>query len=473
MKYISTRSLDDPVSARQMALGTLAGGGGLYIPQSWPTLLAPEIEALRGHSFAAIAGRILAPFLLDDHLTDQDLAFLLDQTFGPTQKIFNVPGIAPLVPLSESMSLLELFHGPTLAFKDIALQFLARLIDHYLKNKDNRPVTFLGATSGDTGSAAIHACAGVKNANIFILHPAKNISEIQRRQMTTFPSSRVFNIAIEGTFDDCQALVKTLLSDSSLAGRLGFIPINSINFIRILVQSVYYFTAALALPASSLPPSFVVPTGNFGNVFAGYVARQMGLKIGRLVVATNHNDILYRFFKTGEMAIDRVIPSYSPSMDIQVSSNFERFLFDLTGRDPRIVSHLMDGFKQRGNFRVTTADHIKAGSVFATGRASNSQTVSTIKSIYDETGLVIDPHTAVGLHVARELADASSLPPGPIIALACAHPSKFPDTIHKALSFSPPLPESLRPILTLPERITPIRNDLGIVKNYISGIVGA
>lgn len=472
MKYISTRSATSPVTAREAVLNGLAPDGGLYLPETWPTLSSIELQSLKGRSFAAIAGRILAPFFLDEDLSDAELAKILDDCFGPTSSIFDTPQITPLVQIADHQYLLELFHGPTLAFKDIPLQFLARLIGHYTQNRATN-LTFIGATSGDTGSAAIHACAHLKNARTFILHPAGKISEIQRRQMTTHVSSRVYNIALDGTFDDCQALVKTLLNDHDFTKQFNLIPVNSINWGRIAMQTVYYFAAALAFNETHSPPTFVVPTGNFGNVFAGYVARSMGLPMGQLVVASNHNDILYRFFKTGEMAIDRVVPSCSPSMDIQVSSNFERFLFDLVGRDSRAIAHLMEKFSNHGNFRVTAADHIKACAIFGTGRASDEQTIAMIKRVYNETKMVIDPHTAVGVHVAQDYMKNRGPSHEPIISLACAHPAKFPDTIKKAIGFAVPLPDPLKHMMQATERVTPIRNDLNIVKNYISGIVGA
>lgn len=471
MDYLSTRDISAPpktISFSDMVFAGMAPDGGLYMPQTWPDLSPDMLRTLREQPYAVVAAKVLAPFCVGPDLTADELLKIAEAVYGPRSGIFDDPAVAPLRRINDQISMLELFHGPTIAFKDVALQFLGRVFDHLLA-KQNRTITIIGATSGDTGSAAIAACAHMKRANIIILHPAGRVSEIQRRQMTTNPSPNVFNIALDGTFDDCQSMVKELFADRKLNDELNLTAVNSINWARIMAQSVYYVTASLALGGPDTPVSFTVPTGNFGNVFAAYVARVMGVPIHDLVIASNRNDILPRFFATGEMATDKVTPSYSPSMDIQISSNFERYLFELLHRDPRAVNFLMTEFKSKGAFRLTPPDFARATKAFTAYRVDDDETIRSIQDTYEATGMVIDPHTAVGMRAARE--HVAKHPDGPhMVTLACAHPAKFPDVIKKALGFSVPLPDRLGNLMSLTERVTPIRKDINIVKNYIRGV---
>jgi threonine synthase len=358
---------------------------------------------------------------------------------------------------------MELFHGPTLAFKDVALQFLGRVFDHVLERSGKR-LTIIGATSGDTGSAAIEACRGRKNISVYILHPHNRTSEVQRRQMTTVLDDNIHNIALEGTFDDCQAIVKQAFGDADLRA-LNVSAINSINWARIMAQSVYYVTAALRLGEA---PDFAVPTGNFGNVYAAYVAKKMGAPVGNLVIGSNRNDILTRFFETGSMKLETVVPSLSPSMDIQISSNFERYLFDLLGRSPANVARAMDGFKSSGVYTLPEEDVARARQEFHAYRCDDDQTLATIRQVYEESGILIDPHTAVGIHAARSaLKDGVLLGRRPVVALACAHPAKFPDAVFKATGVTPELPDSLADLMDRPERFHVMKSHFADIKSYI------
>lgn len=470
MKYQSTRdqNAQAPVSFSDMVFTGLAPDGGLYMPEIWPELSPQRLAMLQGQRYAQVAGVVLAPFCVGPDLSEEDLATIVNDVYGPRAGIFNDLAIAPLRPLGPEMHLMELFHGPTLAFKDVALQVLGRVFDHLLA-KRNQTLTIIGATSGDTGSAAIHACKGIKRAKIFIFHPAGKVSEIQRRQMTTVVANNVYNIALDGSFDDCQAMVKTLFADRALNDQLNFTTVNSINWLRIAAQSVYYVTASLALGGPDREVSFAVPTGNFGNIFAAFAARAMGVPIRDLIIASNRNDILPRFFATGEMAVDKVRPSLSPSMDIQVSSNFERYLFELLHRDARAVDLLMNAFKDKGAFRLSAPDFARAGKTFSAFRVDDDRTLATIKDVYKTHDIILDPHTAVGVCAARDHLKKNP-DTGPVVALACAHPAKFPEAIKRAIGKTVPLPDHLSDLMTRIERVTPMRNDIKIVTNYIKGL---
>lgn len=458
--YVSTRGgTTNPQRFTDVVMEGLAPDGGLYIPQQWPHFSREQIADFSGMSYAAIAGTILTPFLSGD-LDAATLQKLLDATYKVP--VFDHSDTAPLLQLAPNTWLLELFHGPTFSFKDYALQFIGRLFDHLLAAKGER-ITIVGATSGDTGSAAIAACAGCKHIDIVILHPRGRTSDIQRKQMTTVDAPNVTNIAIEGTFDDCQALVKGLFNDPACRAELRLAAVNSINWARILAQTIYYFAAATSLGAPTLPISFTVPTGNFGNVFAGWAARRMGLPIEQLVVASNRNDILTRFFAGGEMRQEKTVPSLSPSMDIQVSSNFERYLCELTGRDFARTRALMEQFGATGTFAVDAPLLKKTAQDFAAARVTDEETLDTMRAVYADTNIIIDPHTAVAIHAAKAVTQTDT----PMVILSTAHPAKFPDAVYKALSITPPIPELLAAVLDLPEKFETLPNDLTTIKAFL------
>jgi threonine synthase len=458
MRYVSTRGGAPALGFDEVLLSGLARDGGLYVPETWPKLSGPEWRDLAGRSYAEIALRILTPFV-GDAIAEADLKTIVADSYAN----FGHPAVAPLKQIGANDWLLELFHGPTLAFKDYALQLVGRLFEHVLARR-RAHVTIVGATSGDTGSAAIEACRGRPSIDIFILHPHGRVSEVQRRQMTTVTANNVHNIAIEGTFDDCQDLLKAMFGDDAFRDRVSLSAVNSINWARIAAQIVYYATAALALGAPGRPVAFSVPTGNFGNVFAGYAAHRMGLPVDRFVIASNRNDILFRLLTTGTMKIDRVEPSLSPSMDIQVSSNFERLLFELAGRNGKSVDAMMRRFRKKGELALSPARQAKLTRLFAGARADDEQTLATIKQVHEATGELVDPHTAVGIAAARaERGDAAV----PMIAVATAHPAKFPDAVRQATGVRPALPPRLSDLMQRPERLTVLPNDRGRVQDFI------
>ncbi len=454
IRFVSTRGDNTPRTFTDVLLAGMAPDGGLYVPTSWPKL---DIEGLHGLSYTDIALKVLTPFIGDD-IPEDDLHDMIVETY----KGFTHAAVAPLVQLESNLWIMELFHGPTLAFKDYPLQLLGRLFDYTLQKKKQH-VTIVGATSGDTGSAAIEGCYRSKHIDIFILHPHGRTSEVQRRQMTSIDAPNVHNIALEGTFDDCQKALKDMFADDIFRNELNLSAVNSINWARIAAQIVYYYAAAVALGASkSKSISFAVPTGNFGNVYAAYCAKQMGLPIDKLVVGSNRNDILTRFFETGTMSAVKVEPSLSPSMDIQVSSNFERFLFDLCGRNADDVRAKMDSFKQSGEFSVTPEQLKKAQSIFTARRCSDAQTSVTIAECQSENGYLIDPHTAVGLHAAQVSGVKT-----PMVALACAHPAKFPDAVETATGIYPALPEALSDLYDRKEIFTVMPDELAQIKAFV------
>lgn len=443
----------------EVLLTGLAPDGGLFIPETWPSLSAETIESTAGLDYATAAQKIIAPFVTDG-LSGDGLANILNEAYAT----FSHPSTAPLVQIDDGLWLLELFHGPTLAFKDFALQALGRLFDEALTRR-GETMTVVGATSGDTGSAAIHACQNRSNIRIFILHPNERVSPVQRRQMTTVTAPNVQNIAIKGTFDDCQALVKAMFADSNFREDMRLSAINSINWARVLAQTVYYVTAAAALGAPHRRVSFSVPTGNFGDVYAGYVAAKRGLDIERLIVATNRNDILARVLATGQYRLDEVQPTMSPSMDIQVASNFERLLADVHGRDGDKIRQLMTDLSDRGGFGLGDPALQQMRDLFAGERVGEDETLAEIARVYDETGVIIDPHTAVGVHAARRNVSRVS---GPLVCLSTAHPAKFPDAVSRAIGKAPPIPDRLKKIMNQPEQFAVLDNDLQTVQRYIS-----
>ena len=458
MRYVSTRGGAPALGFDEVLLSGLARDGGLYVPETWPKFSGPEWRDMAGRPYAEAALRILKPFV-GEAIAEADLAALVADSYAQ----FDHPAVAPLKQIGANDWLLELFHGPTLAFKDYALQLVGRLFDHVLARRRAR-VTIVGATSGDTGSAAIEACRGRPSIDIFILHPKGRVSEVQRRQMTTVAANNVHNIAIEGTFDDCQDLVKAMFADAGFRDRVHLSAVNSINWARIAAQIVYYAVAALALGAPGRPVAFTVPTGNFGNVFAGYAAQRMGVPIQRFVIASNRNDILYRLLKTGTMKMEEVEPSLSPSMDIQVSSNFERLLFELAGRNGRSVDTMMRRFRKRRSLTLSPSRQAKLTRLFAGARADDDETLAAIRRLYEATGELVDPHTGVGLAAAAaERGD----PQVPMITVATAHPAKFPDAVERATGVRPPLPRHLADLMQRPERVTVLPNDRRRIQDLI------
>jgi threonine synthase len=459
MKYVSTRGSAPVLGFDDVLLTGLARDGGLYVPETWPELDEAALRSFAGRPYAEVAVEVMWPFV-EGSIGRDDFVAQVEDAYAT----FRHPDVCPLVPLGGNTHLLELFHGPTLAFKDVALQLVGRLFDHELARRDAR-LTIVGATSGDTGSAAIEACRDRDSLDVFILHPKGRVSEVQRRQMTTVPSANVHNIAVDGTFDDCQDLVKAMFNDIEFRDRYHLSAVNSINWARILAQVVYYVTAAVAVGAPDRPVSFTVPTGNFGNVFAGWVARRMGVPIRTFVVASNRNDILPRFFETGVMEMRGVTPTTSPSMDIQVSSNFERLLFELCGRDATTVSGLMWRFRDEGVMDVGADRLAAAREIFDSARVDDDAVARVIKTTYDRSGVLVDPHTAVGLGAA---ALRHQDPTVPMVCLATAHPAKFPDAVEAAVGFRPELPPHLADLFQRHERLVELENDLAVVEEYVA-----
>ncbi|KAA5607463.1 threonine synthase [Roseospira marina] len=459
MRYVSTRGAAPVLGFDEVVLAGLAADGGLYVPEEWPSLSEREWRSLRGLSHAELALRVMLPFV-GAALTEEELADLVDAAYAR----FDHPAVAPLRQIGPHDWMMELFHGPTLAFKDHAMQVLGPLFD-LLLTRAGRRVTIVGATSGDTGSAAIEACRDRDAIDVFILHPKDRVSEVQRRQMTTVQSANVHNIAVNGTFDDCQALLKSLFADATFRDEVGLSAVNSINWARIMAQVVYYAWAGVALGAPDRSLGFSVPTGNFGNVFAGYVARQMGLPIDRLVVGSNRNDILSRFLETGTMQQETVIPTLSPSMDIQVSSNFERLLFEMHGRDSIEVRAAMESFRQSGSYSVPDDLHQELLGLFRGHRLTDEETSEAMRIILETTGELVDPHTAIGI-VAGQVAGRRD-EGGVTVSLATAHPAKFPDAVEKATGIRPPLPSRLADLYQRSERLVEAPNDTRVLQQIV------
>jgi threonine synthase len=462
MRYISTRGASSPVDFAAATLAGLAPDGGLYVPENFFEL--QDIESLADIPYAQAALKVMQPFIGADVPKDT-LAEILNSAYAT----FDTPDVTPLRKLDDNFYAMELFHGPTLAFKDVALQFLGRIFDHLLTAANSR-TTIIGATSGDTGSAAIHAFKNSKRADIFILHPQGRVSDVQRRQMTTVDAPNVFNIAVDGSFDDCQDIVKAMLGNAALKNELKLSAINSINWARILAQSVYYARAAILLKRKTgRTPAFCVPTGNFGNVYAGYVAKKIGAPVGKLIVATNKNDILFRLFDGGEMKMGGITPTLSPSMDIQVSSNFERLLFDLYDRDGGRVAKAMQQFRSAGAYQLEASAMGKMKDILAAGRADDTQTLATMRRAFDHDAYVIDPHTAVGVHVAQEWRHLH--PDTPVAVLSTAHPAKFPAAVEKATSVKSEVPSRLEAVFSLPENYANLPADTAAVTSFVRGRV--
>ncbi|KUF08773.1 threonine synthase [Pseudoponticoccus marisrubri] len=456
MRYISTRGQAPALSFEEAMLSGLARDGGLYVPETIPQMSADEIRALHGQSYEETAFRVMRPFV-GDTFTDEVFADLIAKAYAG----FGHGARAPLVQLAPGHFLLELFHGPTLAFKDFAMQLIGQLFQEALERRGER-VTIVGATSGDTGSAAIEAFRGLDNVDVFILFPHGRVSEVQRRQMTTPAEANVHALAMDGHFDDCQARLKDMFNDFAFRDGVRLAGVNSINWARVLAQVVYYVSAAVSLGAPDRKVSFTVPTGNFGDIFAGYIAKRMGLPIERLVVATNQNDILHRCLSSGAYEKGEVTPSISPSMDIQVSSNFERALFDAYGRDGGAVAQLMDELKA-GGFHVSQGAFETLREHFDSGRVSEDETLKTITTAQAQMGELLCPHSAVGVRVAEALRD----PATPMVTLATAHPAKFPDAVEKASGTRPPLPNRMADLYERPERVTRVANDLAALQTLI------
>ena len=460
MRYVSTRGRAPDLSFEEAMLTGLARDGGLYVPAEVPQMGAGEIAALAGLGYEEAALRLMRPFVADSFSAAE-----LGDAIGLAYGGFRHPARAPLTQLAPNHFLLELFHGPTLAFKDFAMQLIGQLFQIALE-RSGRRITIVGATSGDTGSAAIEAFRGLANVDVFILYPHGRVSEIQRRQMTTADDANVHALALDGTFDDCQARLKDMFNDHAFRDDVGLAGVNSINWARVLAQVVYFFTSAVSLGAPHRAVNFAVPTGNFGDIYAGHIARRMGLPVDKLVIATNQNDILHRALTTGHYRTGDVIPSISPSMDIQVSSNFERVLFEVYGRDGAAVEQLMDELKG-GGFTVSQGALEALREVFVSGRVSEDETRAEISDIHAETGQFICPHSAVGTRVAR-----AHLGAVPMITLATAHPAKFPDAVAQATGSKPQPPAQLAGIAQLPERVTRVENDLGALEALVRERIG-
>ncbi len=459
MNYGSTRGESPVLSFTAAMLAGLARDGGLYLPSHYPVLSAEAIAALAGQSYCAVAQAVLMPFVGDD-LTASELRGMIEAAYGG----FRHSAVAPLRQLGDNLFLLELFHGPTLAFKDLAMQLLARLMAHALKRQGRR-ATILGATSGDTGAAAIEAFRHVPNVDVVIFYPHDRVSAVQRRQMTTVAEDNIHVVALEGTFDDCQALVKALFKHASFRDEYGLSGVNSINWARVLIQVVYYFTSAVALGAPYRKVSYAVPTGNFGDVLAGWIAKRMGLPIQRLVVATNENDILVRALDTGAYETRGVRQTQSPSMDIQVSSNFERLLFEANHRDAARVRSQMGALAQAGGFTISEDALTAIRADFDAACTDEVETRAEIARCWRETAELIDPHTAVGLHAARSALARD--PATPMVALGTAHPAKFREATEAAVGFAPPLPAHMADLFDKPERFTVLPNDQAAIEQYI------
>jgi threonine synthase len=457
MRYISTRGEAPSLGFCDTLLAGLARDGGLYVPLEWPQFPAEELRGMRGLSYPDLAVRLLQPFI-GDEIDPKTFRQIVVEAYST----FSHEAVCPIVQTGANEFVLELFHGPTLAFKDVAMQLLARLMDHVLAARDQR-ATIAGATSGDTGGAAIDAFAGRDRVDIFILFPEGRVSPVQQRQMTGVAAANVHALAVEGTFDDCQALVKDMFNDHVFRDKTALSGVNSINWARIMAQIVYYFYAALSLGAPDRPVSFTVPTGNFGDIFAAYAAKRMGLPIERLVIATNENDILVRALETGRYETRRVIATTSPSMDIQISSNFERLLFEEGGRQAESVRTEMQSLKQSGAFMLDDVQIDRIRDSFDAGRSTEKETAATIRSVMERSGYLLDPHSATALNVARQRPRSAV----PMVVLATAHPAKFPAAVEAASGIMPALPARLAELMRREERYTTLPSNVKMVEDHI------
>ncbi|MEP1931764.1 MAG: threonine synthase [Roseibium sp.] len=457
MKYSSTRGEAPVLEFSDVLLQGLARDGGLYLPETWPQFDTETIASFAGKSYQDVAFEVIKPFV-GGSIPEDDLKEMIAESYAE----FRHPAVTPLVQTGSNTFILELFHGPTLAFKDVAMQLLGRMMDYVLTKRGLR-ATIVGATSGDTGGAAIEAFRGRDRTDIFVLFPDGRVSNVQRRQMTTPTESNVHALALTGNFDDCQAIVKGMFNNFAFRDRVVLSGVNSINWARILAQIVYYFVAGAALGAPHRKISFTVPTGNFGDIFAGYAAMKMGLPIEKLVVATNVNDILARTLETGRYEKRGVEPTISPSMDIQVSSNFERLLAEVCGRDGEAVRRMMNQLNQSGSFTIEDGPLGEIRTHFGAGRCNEQETATTISSLWQEAGYLLDPHTAIGVHVAKNHDDGNS----PMVVLGTAHPAKFPDAVEKASKVHPELPENLTHMMIAEERQQVLAAEQGVVESYI------
>ncbi len=458
MHYVSTRGEAPACGFAEAMLAGLARDGGLYVPAAWPRLEPPAIAGFAGRSYAEVAVEVIRPYT-DEAVSEADLGRMAREAYGN----FRHPAVAPLAQLGVNTFTLELFHGPTLAFKDLAMQLLARLMDHVLAARGERR-TIVVATSGDTGGAAVEAFRDRRQVDVVVLFPRGRISEVQRRMMTTADAANVSALAIDGTFDDCQALVKAMFNHHAFREQVRLSGVNSINWARIVAQAVYYFTAAVSLGAPQRKIAFTVPTGNFGDVYAGYVAQRMGLPVDRLVIATNVNDILARTLATGTYELRDVVATTSPSMDIQVSSNFERLLFDANGRDASAIRAAMASLAQSRRFSLSARALAYVRALFSADRADEDEVAATIRTVKRETGNFVDPHTAVGIAVAEK---ESRDPAVPMVVLSTAHAAKFPDAVEAACGVRPSLPEWLGDLASRPERVTELPADQSAVERFI------
>lgn len=458
MRYISTRGTAPDLAFDEVLLTGLARDGGLYVPAEWPQLTSDDLRSMAGRSYNDVAFQVIKPFI-GGTIDDDDLKQIIDRAYAT----FEDGKVAPLVDIGDGVMLMEQFHGPTLAFKDVAMQLLGGLFDHVLKARGTS-ITIVGATSGDTGSAALEACKNKDALRIFMLHPKGRVSDVQRKQMTTVMADNVYNLAVGGTFDDCQDLVKAMFNDQPFRDQHNLSAVNSINWARVMAQIVYYVYAAVQLGAPDKSVSFTVPTGNFGNVFAGYAAKQMGVPIKRFVVASNSNDILARFFASGEMKMETVVPTISPSMDIQISSNFERLLFDMLGRDGAAVAETLTKFRETGMFSVSKETYEAACELFDGARYDDAETKQTIKTLYNDIGMLIDPHTAVGVAAARAKPETDGTS---MVVLSTAHPAKFPDAVEDASGVRPDLPARVGDLFDREEKAIDIAGELAAIEAYI------
>ncbi|MBD8893007.1 threonine synthase [Roseibium litorale] len=457
MKYFSTRGEAPVLGFSDVLLQGLARDGGLYLPETWPQFDAAKIASFAGKPYEDVAFEVIQPFV-GGEISDADLQGMIRDAYAS----FRHKAVTPLVQIAPNQFVLELFHGPTLAFKDVAMQLLGRLMDHVLTKRGLR-ATIVGATSGDTGGAAIEAFRGRERTDIFILFPDGRVSPVQRRQMTTPSEANVHALALEGNFDDCQTIVKGMFNNFPFRDRVALSGVNSINWARILAQIVYYFVSGVALGAPNRKVSFTVPTGNFGDIFAGYAAMQMGLPVDQLIVATNVNDILARTLATGRYEMKGVTATTAPSMDIQISSNFERLLSEASGRDGDAVRRMMSQLGQSGSFTIDDEAMAKIRAAFAAGRCGIEETAATIAGTLEESGYLLDPHTAIGVHVAK----AHDKPGVPMIVLGTAHPAKFPDAVEAACGIRPELPPQLQPMMSAQERQTVLAADQKSVERHI------
>lgn len=457
MKYISTRGEAPVLEFSDVLLQGLARDGGLYLPETWPQFDADTIASFAGKPYQDVAFQVISPFV-GTAIPEDDLKSMIAEAYEG----FRHPAVTPLVQTASNTFILELFHGPTLAFKDVAMQLLGRMMDYVLSKRDLR-ATIVGATSGDTGGAAIEAFRGRERTDIFILFPDGRVSSVQRRQMTTPAEKNVHALALNGNFDDCQAILKGMFNHFSFRDRVALSGVNSINWARILAQIVYYFVAGAALGAPHRKISFTVPTGNFGDIFAGYAAMKMGLPVEKLVVATNVNDILARTLETGRYEKRGVTPTISPSMDIQVSSNFERLLAEVCGRDGGAVRRMMNQLNQSGSFEIEEGPLREMRAIFGAGRCNEDETAATIAETWNEAGYLLDPHTAIGVHVAKSQDTGET----PMVVLGTAHPAKFPDAVEKASGNRPELPDNLKDMMNAEERQQVLAAEQGVVERYI------